>query len=79
MFRYFRNTDLLNICDKSYCDPHFTEGETEAQKDLITYLGMTQLGSGRACAQPLSCAISKCGHSFPRRKCVIGAGNPDPR
>lgn len=33
---------------KYYCDPCFTERETEVQKGAVTYLGVTQLGGGRA-------------------------------
>ena len=52
----------------------FTEGGTEAQRGLVTYLGITQKGSGRACSSPLSCAVSKCAPLLPRRGTWIPGG-----
>ena len=74
----FNNTrevpQILISSLKHYHDLCFTEGGTEAQRDLVTYLGITQKGSGRACSSPLSCAVSKCAPLLPRRGTWIPGG-----
>ena len=59
---------------KHYHDLCFTERGTEAQRGLVTYLGITQKGSGRACSSPLPCAISKCAPLLLRRGIWIPGG-----
>ena len=74
----FNNTrevpQILISSLKHYHDLCFTKGGTEAQRSLVTYLGITQKGSGRACSSPLSCAVSKCTPMLPRRGIWIPGG-----